>query len=55
MYDDAFSLQKVDEELVMSANYVAGMVPFIRKLITDVRRGYFAQNAKNAEMLKIAF
>ena len=36
-YDDAFTLQKVEEEYVWIFNYMAGMVPVIQKLITDVR------------------
>ena len=35
-YDDAFTIQKVDEELVHIFNQMAGMVPFIQKLIADV-------------------
>ena len=35
-YDDAFTIQKVDEELVQIFNQMAGMVPFIQKLIADV-------------------
>lgn len=36
-YDDAFTIQKVDEELVRIFNHMAGMVPFVQKLIADVR------------------
>lgn len=35
-YDDAFTIQKVDEELVRIFNHMAGMVPFVQKLIADV-------------------
>lgn len=35
-YDDAFTIQKVEEELVQIFNQMAGMVPFIQKLIADV-------------------
>ncbi len=35
-YDDAFTLQKVEPEFVEIFNYMAGMVPFIQKIIKDV-------------------
>ena len=35
-YDDAFTIQQVDPELVQIFNYMAGMVPFIQKLVKDV-------------------
>ena len=35
-YDDAFTLQYVEPELVEIFHYMAGMVPFIQKLVTDV-------------------
>ena len=35
-YDDAFTLQHVDEDLVEIFNSMAGMVPFIQKMIADV-------------------
>ncbi len=35
-YDDAFTLQKVEDEYVDIFNYMAGMVPLIQKLIRDV-------------------
>ena len=37
-YDDAFTLQKVEDDYVQIFNYMAGMVPVIQKLITDVSR-----------------
>ena len=36
-YDDAFTLQKVEPEYVEIFNYMAGMVPFIQKVIAEVR------------------
>ena len=36
-YDDAFTLQQVEPELVEIFNFMAGMVPFIQKIIKDVR------------------
>ena len=35
-YDDAFTLQYVEPELVEIFHYMAGMVPIIQKLVTDV-------------------
>ena len=35
-YDDAFTLQKVEDENIEVFNYMAGMVPFIQKVITEV-------------------
>jgi len=35
-YDDAFTLQQVEECHVEIFNYIAGMVPFIHKVIADV-------------------
>ena len=35
-YDDAFTIQKVQPEYVTIFNYVAGMVPFIEKVVKDV-------------------
>ncbi|XP_061178320.1 inositol 1,4,5-trisphosphate receptor type 2-like [Saccostrea echinata] len=46
-YDDAFTIQKVDEEFVSIFNYMAGMVPFIQKLIVDKKAG-LKLNAKMA-------
>ncbi|XP_065924754.1 inositol 1,4,5-trisphosphate receptor type 3 isoform X2 [Magallana gigas] len=46
-YDDAFTIQKVDEELVRIFNHMAGMVPFVQKLIADKKEGH-ALNAKMA-------
>ena len=37
-YDDAFTMQQVDDCHVEIFNYVAGMVPFIQKVIADVSR-----------------
>ena len=37
-YDDAFTLQKVEDDYVRIFNYMAGMVPVIQKLIIDVSR-----------------
>ena len=39
-YDDAFTLQHVDEDLVDIFNKMAGMVPFIQKMIADVSRNW---------------
>ena len=36
-YDDAFTLQEVVNSDVVNFNYFAGMVPFLQKLIHDVR------------------
>ena len=46
-YDDAFTLQKVEDEYVDIFNYMAGMVPLIQKLIRDV-------SVKNFEPTHIA-
>lgn len=35
-YDDAFTIQNVEDEHVNEFNYVAGMVPFLQNLIKDV-------------------
>ena len=35
-YDDAFTLQSVDQPLEEIFNKMAGMVPFIQKLVLDV-------------------
>lgn len=35
-YDDAFTIQMVEDEYVREFNYVAGMVPLLQNLITDV-------------------
>ena len=35
-YDDAFTIQRVEDENVLEFNYVAGMVPFLQNLIKDV-------------------
>ena len=37
-YDDAFTLQRVSDEQIENFFYVAGMVPFLQKLIADVSR-----------------
>ncbi|XP_062518427.1 inositol 1,4,5-trisphosphate receptor type 1-like isoform X2 [Corticium candelabrum] len=37
-YDDAFTIQQVDEELVDIFNYVAGMVPVVQQYITARKR-----------------
>ncbi|XP_070173454.1 inositol 1,4,5-trisphosphate-gated calcium channel ITPR3-like [Littorina saxatilis] len=46
-YDDAFTLQFVDQELVDIFHYMAGMVPFIQKLVSDKKSGAVL-NAKMA-------
>ncbi len=45
-YDDAFTLQKVEDDLVAILNYMAGMVPVIQKLITDVSGIFFFPHQK---------
>ena len=35
-YDDAFTMQYIEPVDVTNFNYMAGMVPFIQKLIKDV-------------------
>lgn len=35
-YDDAFTIQGVEEEHVEIFHHMAGMVPFIQKLVSDV-------------------
>jgi len=37
-YDDAYTLQSVDQEYEEIFNFMAGMVPFIQKLLNDVSR-----------------
>jgi inositol 1,4,5-triphosphate receptor type 1 len=46
-YDDAFTVQMVDPELKEIFNYMAGMVPFIQKLVSDKKNG-IVLNAKMA-------
>ena len=46
-YDDAFTIQHVDEDLVEIFNTMAGMVPFIQKMIADKKAGIML-NAKMA-------
>ncbi|XP_033761182.1 inositol 1,4,5-trisphosphate receptor type 3-like isoform X6 [Pecten maximus] len=46
-YDDAFTIQSVEPELVEIFNYMAGMVPFIQKLVKDKNSG-LTLNAKMA-------
>ncbi|KAL8600024.1 hypothetical protein ACOMHN_057793 [Nucella lapillus] len=46
-YDDAFTLQFVEPELVDIFHYMAGMVPFIQKLVADKKSGAVL-NAKMA-------
>lgn len=41
MYDDAFSIQLVDDVLVKDLNYVAGAVPMLLKIGHDLSSGYF--------------
>ena len=36
MYHDAYTIQKVEEEHMKTANFVSGMVPFLLNLIIDV-------------------
>jgi len=52
-YDDAFTMQKVDDNLVEIFNYMAGMVPFIQKLIADKKAGHHL-NAKQAHDILVA-
>lgn len=35
-YDDAFAIQLIPAEHVWEMNFVAGMVPFLHKLCSDV-------------------
>jgi len=37
-YDDAFTVQYVDDSLSEIYNFMAGCVPFIQKLIVEVRQ-----------------
>ena len=39
-YDDAFTLQHIEAVHIVNFNYMAGMVPFVQKLIKDVSRRY---------------
>nr|XP_006825393.1 PREDICTED: inositol 1,4,5-trisphosphate receptor type 1-like [Saccoglossus kowalevskii] len=48
LYNDAFTIQKVDEELIQIFNFVAGMVPFLQKFIDDKKNGMVV-NAKRAQ------
>lgn len=38
MYDDAYTIQKVDPDLTDIFNYVNGAVPSLLNLLADVRR-----------------
>ena len=35
-YDDAFTLQEVEEDHFKNCNFMAGMVPAIQKILRDV-------------------
>ena len=39
-YDDAFTVQLVEDDLVQIFNFMAGCVPFIQKLISQVFECY---------------
>ncbi|XP_067668084.1 inositol 1,4,5-trisphosphate-gated calcium channel ITPR2-like [Haliotis asinina] len=52
-YDDAFTLQAVDTELVDIFHYMAGMVPFIQKLVKDKKEDVIL-NAKSAHTVIMA-
>ncbi|KAL3848185.1 hypothetical protein ACJMK2_019059 [Sinanodonta woodiana] len=49
-YDDAFTMQEVDQELVDIFHFMAGMVPFIQKLVDDKKK----LNALNAQKVSTA-
>ena len=38
MYDDAYTIQLVPQEMVENCFYAAGMVPFMQKLLLEVRK-----------------
>ncbi|XP_077987360.1 inositol 1,4,5-trisphosphate-gated calcium channel ITPR1-like [Glandiceps talaboti] len=48
LYDDAFTIQMVNEELVEIFNFVAGMVPILQKFIDDKKKGLVI-NAKRSQ------
>ena len=48
-YDDAFTMQVIEQEDVDNFNYVAGMVPFIQKIISDVRNGKLSSRSCQTE------
>ncbi|KAH3824416.1 hypothetical protein DPMN_126252 [Dreissena polymorpha] len=50
-YDDAFTIQMVEDEHVDEFNYVAGMVPFLRNLIKDRQQGVILNSKKTHQLL----
>ncbi|KAL4219957.1 hypothetical protein ACF0H5_020368 [Mactra antiquata] len=52
-YDDAFTIQSVDESLQNIFNFMAGMVPFIQKLVADKKAGVIL-NAKMSHNVQTA-
>lgn len=52
-YDDAFTIQGVEEEHVEIFHHMAGMVPFIQKLVSDKKSG-LTLNAKMAHDTVVA-
>jgi inositol 1,4,5-triphosphate receptor type 1 len=51
-YDDAFTLQKVDD--ISEFNFMAGMVPFLQKLINDVSTELFLFKTSKGNLISIA-
>ncbi|WAR13356.1 ITPR1-like protein, partial [Mya arenaria] len=50
-YDDAFTIQLVEDTHVNEFNYVAGMVPFLRNLIKDREIGVILNSKKTHQLL----
>ncbi|KAK2186847.1 hypothetical protein NP493_187g03055 [Ridgeia piscesae] len=51
-YDDAFTIQRVTEKHVETFNYVAGMVPFLQKLIADKKGGMILKAKQTNEIVQ---
>ncbi|CAH1800283.1 unnamed protein product [Owenia fusiformis] len=53
-YDDAFTIQYVEQDLVEIFNFMAGMVPFIQKLIKDKKEKGVHLNSKTTHEIATA-
>ncbi|XP_071092410.1 inositol 1,4,5-trisphosphate-gated calcium channel ITPR3-like isoform X4 [Haliotis cracherodii] len=51
MYDDAFTIQWVEQQYVDDFNYVGGMVPFLHSLIKDREEGHLLNSKKTHTVL----
>ncbi|XP_060552412.1 inositol 1,4,5-trisphosphate receptor type 2-like [Ruditapes philippinarum] len=51
-YDDAFTIQRVEDENIREFNYVAGMVPFLQNLIKDRQVGITLNSKKTHQTVQ---